>query len=185
MSSRLSFGHRAGHLPKRWPARLAMACDYQANGPPIHRTGSCRHCQHRHQAGMERPRAALDLGCKCAFGPSSCLLLPACQCAHVRCHSLWTPSVREEFSFSQPCNAGLHSRLLWGERRARYVLTTVAVLSRGGLGALNEVLVVVGLILRFAGTVLMWLPASSAYIRRSRAPIGQANPPLPRSFIPR
>lgn len=64
-----------------------MACDYRANGPPIHWTGSCRHCQHRHQAGMGRPRAALDLGCKCAFGPSSCLLFPACQCARVRCHS--------------------------------------------------------------------------------------------------
>lgn len=68
------------------------------------------------------------------------------------------------------CGAAL--RLLRGERWARYVLTAVVVLSLAGLGALNEVLVVVGLILSLAGGVLMWLPAASAYIRRTRAPIG-------------
>ncbi|WP_457946586.1 hypothetical protein ACTAQI_13690 [Pseudarthrobacter sp. alpha12b] len=63
-------------------------------------------------------------------------------------------------------------RLLRGERWARYVLTAVAVLSLAGLVALNDVLVVLGLILSLAGAVLMWLPASSAYVRRSRSPIG-------------
>jgi hypothetical protein len=63
-------------------------------------------------------------------------------------------------------------RLLRGERWARYVLTVVAVLSLAGLLALNDVLAVMGLILSLAGAVLMWLPASSAYVRRSRPPIG-------------
>lgn len=63
-------------------------------------------------------------------------------------------------------------RLLRGERWARYVLTAVAVLSLAGLVALDDVLVVMGLILSLAGAVLMWLPASSTYVRRSRSPIG-------------
>lgn len=63
-------------------------------------------------------------------------------------------------------------RLLRGERWARYVLTAVAVLSLAGFGALNDVLVLVGLILSLAGAVLMWLPTSSTYIRSSRSPIG-------------
>ena len=62
-------------------------------------------------------------------------------------------------------------RLLRGESWARYVLTAVAVLSLAGFRALNDALVVVGLILSLAGAVLMWLPASSTYIRRSRSPI--------------
>jgi len=57
-------------------------------------------------------------------------------------------------------------RLRRGERWARYVLTAVAVLSLAGFGALNDVLVVMGLILSLTGAVLMWLPASSTYIRR-------------------
>lgn len=63
--------------------------------------------------------------------------------------------------------------LLRGRRWARNVLTAVAVLSiTGAIGALNDVLVVAGLILSLAGAVLMWLPASSAYIRHSRSPVG-------------
>jgi hypothetical protein len=62
--------------------------------------------------------------------------------------------------------------LLRGKRWARIVLTAVAVLSLAGLSALNDVLVVMGLVLSLAGAVLMWLPASSAYLRRNRTPVG-------------
>ncbi|MFE5835837.1 hypothetical protein [Arthrobacter sp. NPDC056493] len=68
------------------------------------------------------------------------------------------------------CRAAL--RLPRGERWARYVLTAVAVLSLAGFTALNNILVVMGLILSLAGAVLMWLPASTTHIRRSRSASG-------------
>ncbi|WP_324644865.1 hypothetical protein [Pseudarthrobacter sp. LT1] len=63
-------------------------------------------------------------------------------------------------------------RLLRGGRWARYILTVVAVLSLAGLAALNDVLIIVGLILTVAGAVLMWLPGSSTYIQGSRSSAG-------------
>jgi hypothetical protein len=64
-------------------------------------------------------------------------------------------------------------RLLGSERWVRIVLSPVAVLSlAGAIGALTTVLVVMGLILPLAGAVLMWMPAFSTYIRRSRSSIG-------------
>lgn len=62
-------------------------------------------------------------------------------------------------------------RLLRGERWARFVLSAMAVMSLAGAsGAVQSGLVVPGLVLALAGTVLMWLPASSAYFHRSSAP---------------
>jgi hypothetical protein len=64
-------------------------------------------------------------------------------------------------------------RLLRGERWARFVLSVVAVLSLGGaFSAVPTPLVVAGLVLTIAGAVLMWMPASGAYIRRSSSAVG-------------
>jgi hypothetical protein len=57
--------------------------------------------------------------------------------------------------------------LLRGERWARIVLSIVTILSLGGdFSAVPTPLVVTGLVLTLAGAVLMWIPASSAYLRR-------------------
>jgi hypothetical protein len=59
-------------------------------------------------------------------------------------------------------------RLLRGEHWARFVLSIVAILSLvGAFSAAPAPLVVIGLILTFAGAVLMWMPESSAFLRRS------------------
>lgn len=61
-------------------------------------------------------------------------------------------------------------RLLRGEHWARFVLSIVAILSlAGALSAAPTPLVVAGLILTLAGAVLMWMPASRTYLRRSSA----------------
>lgn len=64
-------------------------------------------------------------------------------------------------------------RLLRGERWARFVLSAVAILSLGGaLSAVPTPLVIAGLVLTLAGAVLMWMPASSTYIRRRSSAVG-------------
>lgn len=64
-------------------------------------------------------------------------------------------------------------RLLRGEGWARFVLSAVAILSLGGaFSAVPTPLVVAGLVLTLAGAVLMWMPASDAYIRRSSSAVG-------------
>jgi hypothetical protein len=61
-------------------------------------------------------------------------------------------------------------RLLRGEHWARFVLSIVAILSlAGALSAAPTPLVVAGLVLSLAGAVLMWMPASRTYLRRSSA----------------
>ena len=61
-------------------------------------------------------------------------------------------------------------RLLRGEYWARFVLSIVAILSLvGAFSAAPTPLVVIGLILTLAGAVLMWMPASRTYLRRSSA----------------
>jgi hypothetical protein len=61
-------------------------------------------------------------------------------------------------------------RLLRGEHWARFVLSIVAVLSVGGaFSAVLTPLIATGLVLKLAGAVLMWMPASSVYFRRSSA----------------
>jgi hypothetical protein len=58
-------------------------------------------------------------------------------------------------------------RLLRGASWARVVLSVVAIFSIGGaFSAVPTPLVLAGLVLTLAGSVLMWLPASSAYVRR-------------------
>jgi hypothetical protein len=61
-------------------------------------------------------------------------------------------------------------RLLRGEYWARFVLSIVAILSlTGALSAAPTPLVVIGLILTLAGAVLMWMPESRAFLRRTSA----------------
>jgi hypothetical protein len=61
-------------------------------------------------------------------------------------------------------------RLLRGEYWARFVLSIVAILSlAGALSAAPTPLVVIGLILTLAGAVLMWMPESRAFLRRTSA----------------
>lgn len=61
-------------------------------------------------------------------------------------------------------------RLLRGEHWARFVLSIVAILSlTGALSAAPTPLVVAGLVLSLAGAVLMWMPASRAFLRRTSA----------------
>lgn len=66
--------------------------------------------------------------------------------------------------------------LLRGQRWARVVLSILAVLALGGAFnlALTPLAVAV-LILTFAGSVLMWMPASSGYIREC-GPSGDQTP---------
>lgn len=61
-------------------------------------------------------------------------------------------------------------RRLRGEHWARFVLSIVAVLSLAGVfSAALTPLIATGLVLSLAGAVLMWMPASRAYHRRSSA----------------
>jgi hypothetical protein len=61
-------------------------------------------------------------------------------------------------------------RLLRGEYWARFVLSIVAILSlTGAFSAAPTPLVVTSLVLTLAGAVLMWMPASRTYFRRSSA----------------
>jgi hypothetical protein len=61
-------------------------------------------------------------------------------------------------------------RLLRGEHWARFVLSIVAILSlTGALSAVLTPLIATGLVLTLAGAVLMWMPASRTYLRRSSA----------------
>lgn len=67
--------------------------------------------------------------------------------------------------------------LLRGQRWARVVLSILAILALGGVfnNALTPLSVAV-LILTVAGSVLMWMPASSGYIRQC-GPSGDQAPP--------
>lgn len=66
--------------------------------------------------------------------------------------------------------------LLRGQRWARVVLSILAVLALGGVfNIVLTPLAVAVLILTIAGSVLMWMPASSGYIRQ-RGPSGDQAP---------
>ncbi|MEO3931969.1 hypothetical protein WMO79_04025 [Micrococcaceae bacterium Sec7.4] len=61
-------------------------------------------------------------------------------------------------------------RLRRGEHWARFVLSIVTILSLGGaFSAAPTPLVIIGLVLTLAGAVLMWTPASIAFLRRNSA----------------